>query len=168
MGSHYQGSTSEIQALNAYIKLSRAAESTENSINQHLRDYDLTASQFGVLEALFHLGQMQTGQLGEKILKSSGNMTLVIDNLEKRDLVRRQRLENDRRCVVVHLTKQGRSLVKKILPEHVQRVVIAFGALTPAEQAQLGALCRKLGLAQNIPAAPKPDPEHTLRNRIDR
>ena len=148
MGSRYQGALEEVQALDAYIKLSRAAEATETSINQHLKDHDLTTSQFGVLESLYHLGPLQTGQLGEKILKSSGNMTLVIDNLVKRGLVRRQRLVDDRRCVQIHLTEGGRSLVKNILPEHVRRVVSAFGALTPAEQAQLETLCRKLGLSQ--------------------
>ena len=148
MGSRYRGAPDEVLALDAYIKLSRAAEATENNINQHLKDHNLTTSQFGVLETLYHLGSLQTGQLGEKILKSSGNMTLVIDNLVKRGLVRRQRLEDDRRCVEIRLTEQGRSLVKKILPDHVQRVVIAFAALTPAEQAQLGTLCRKLGLSQ--------------------
>jgi MarR family 2-MHQ and catechol resistance regulon transcriptional repressor len=148
MGSHYQGSPEEIRALDAYIKLSRSSEAVESQINAHLKDHALTTSQFGVLEALYHLGSMQTGQLGEKILKSSGNMTLVIDNLVKRGLVRRQRLEDDRRCVEVSLTEKGQELVEIILPAHVERVVAAFGALTPAEQTQLATLCRKLGLAQ--------------------
>lgn len=148
MGTHYQGTPGEINALNTYIKLSRAAEAVEQVINQHLKDYDLTTSQFGVLEALYHLGPQQTGQLGEKILKSSGNMTLVIDNLVKQDLVRRQRREDDRRCVEIHLTEKSRSLVEKILPSHIQRVVEAFHVLSTEEQQQLAALCRKLGLAQ--------------------
>jgi MarR family 2-MHQ and catechol resistance regulon transcriptional repressor len=148
MGSHYQGSPKEIRALDAYIKLSRSSEAVESQINAHLKDYALTTSQFGVLEALYHLGPMQTGQLGDKILKSSGNMTLVIDNLVKRDLVHRHRLEDDRRCVEISLTEEGRELIEIILPAHVQRVVTAFGALTPAEQAELAALCRKLGLGQ--------------------
>jgi MarR family 2-MHQ and catechol resistance regulon transcriptional repressor len=148
MGSHYQGTPDEIRALEAYIKLSRSSEAVEGQINAHLKEYGLTTSQFGVLEALYHLGSMPTGQLGEKILKSSGNMTLVIDNLVKRKLVRRQRREDDRRCVEISLTRKGRDLVESILPAHVQRVVTAFGALTPAEQTQLAELCRKLGLAQ--------------------
>ena len=151
MGSHYQGSSGEIRALNAYIKLARSAGAVESHVNQHLIDYAVSPSQFGVLETLYHLGPMQTGQLGEKILKSSGNMTLVIDNLVKQDLVRRQRREDDRRCVEISLTEKGQELVAIILPAHVQRVVAAFGALTPAEQTQLAALCRKLGLAQLQP-----------------
>ena len=145
MGTHYQGNEIEIAALDTYIKLSRAAETTGSLINEHLKTYDLTISQFGVLEALFHLGPMQSGQLGEKILKTSGNMTLVIDNLVKLGFVHRERREDDRRCVDILLTDRGKVLVEEILPIHVQRIVDVFSVLSLEEQAQLGVLCRKLG-----------------------
>ncbi|MEJ2372997.1 MAG: hypothetical protein P8Y16_04280 [Sulfurimonas sp.] len=70
-------SKEENLALDCYIKLFRAAESVGQSINAHLREYDLTISQFGALEANYHLGPMQSGELGQKILKTSGNMTMV-------------------------------------------------------------------------------------------
>lgn len=146
MGTHYQGTAEETLALDAYIKLARAAETVNTSINQHLNGAGLTASQFGVLEALYHLGPMQVGQLGEKILKSSGNMTLVVDNLVKRGLVQRERRDDDRRCVDVTLTAAGRKLIAGIWPGHLARVVATFGVLSAEEQAALGALCRKLGL----------------------
>ena len=135
-------------ALNTYIKLSRAADSVGNSINGHLSEYDLTTSQFGVLEAVYHLGPMQTGELGAKILKSSGNMTLVIDNLVKRGLVVRERQEEDRRCIEIHLSEEGKALIDSIWAKHENGVLETFSALTVVEQEQLGALCRKLGLAQ--------------------
>jgi MarR family 2-MHQ and catechol resistance regulon transcriptional repressor len=148
MGTHYQGAPAEVLALNTYIKLSRAAEAVTTRINRHLGDYQLSVSQFGVLEALYHLGPMQVGQLGEKILKSSGNMTLVVDNLVKRGLASRQRRQDDRRCIDVQLTSAGRTLVEQILPIHVGHVVVSISQLTPEEQTQLAALCRKLGRAQ--------------------
>lgn len=148
MGTHYDGTPKENLALDVYIKLWRAANAVDTNVNQHLTDFDLTTSQFGVLEALFHLGSLQTGELGTKILKSSGNMTLVIDNLVKRSLVRRQRREDDRRCIDVYLTDEGRALVEQILPDHVAGIVEAFDVLTPEQQQQLACLCRTLGLAQ--------------------
>jgi MarR family 2-MHQ and catechol resistance regulon transcriptional repressor len=114
-----------------------------------LRDYELTISQFGTLEALYHLGPMQLGELGTKILKSSGNMTLVVDNLVNRGLVTRQRREDDRRCVDIHLTEAGRTLIQSILQPHVAHVVQAMSALSGSEQETLAALCRTLGLAQS-------------------
>ncbi|MEZ4591123.1 MAG: MarR family transcriptional regulator [Chloroflexota bacterium] len=148
MGTHFDGTAEEILALDCYIKLFRAADSVGQQINAHLRDYDLTTSQFGTLEAIYHLGPMQSGELGQKILKSSGNMTMVIDHLEKRGLVTRQRRKDDRRCVDIHLTEDGRSLIASILPTHVAGVVSALSALSQSEQQQLADLCRTLGLAQ--------------------
>lgn len=147
MGTHYEGTAEEIMALDLYIKLSRAAESTGQRINQHLQEENLTTSQFGVLEALYFLGPLQPGQLAQKVLKSSGNMTLVIDNLSKRGLVTRQRREDDRRRIDVQLTERGRALIESIFPYHVAGVVDTMRALSPVEQQQLAALCRKLGLA---------------------
>jgi MarR family 2-MHQ and catechol resistance regulon transcriptional repressor len=148
VGTRYQGTQAEKDALDVYIKLSRAASAVEARINCHLRDYGLTASQFGVLEALYHLGPLHQHELAAKILKSSGNLTLVIDNLVKRGLVDRERDEADRRYITICLTDTGQQLIGDIFPDHVQHVVQAIGVLTPAEQRQLGGLSRKLGLAQ--------------------
>lgn len=147
MPTHYEGTAEETAALDTYIKLSRAAETVSQAVNAHLADHGLTISQFGVLESLYHLGPMPVGRVGEKILKSSGNMTLVIDNLEKRGLVERVRGAADRRQISVRLTDDGRALVASIMPDHARGVVESFACLSRDEQATLAALCRKLGLA---------------------
>jgi MarR family 2-MHQ and catechol resistance regulon transcriptional repressor len=146
MATHYPGTAEERRALDVYIKVSRAAESLSGRINNHLKDYNLTLSQFGVLEAIYYLGPMRQNRLARKILKSEGNMTLVIDNLVRRGLVVREQDRSDRRSVVVSLTEDGRQLVERIFPNHVQKVVAAVSVLTAAEQEQLGELCRKVGL----------------------
>ncbi len=145
MGTHYSGTPTEELALATYVKLSRAAEAVTHRINAHLHHHDLTVSQFGALEALYHLGPMQTGELAEKILKSSGNLTLVVDNLVKRRLVYRQRRKDDRRCVDIHLTEDGTALIEQIWPSHLAGVVEAITVLSADEQRLLGDLCRKLG-----------------------
>ncbi len=148
MATHYQGTDQEKRALDAYIKLLRAAESVAARLAQELRDDQLTISQFGSLEALLHLGPMSQRQLGNKLLKSSGNVTMVIDNLEKRGLVQRQREAHDRRVVTLHLTADGRRLIEEIFPRHVDDIVAEMACLTAAEQDTLGQLCRKVGLEE--------------------
>ena len=148
MGTHYQGTAAEQRALDTYIKLMRAVESVTSRVNQHLTQKRLTVSQFGVLEALLHLGPMNQGVLGEKILKSSGNMTLVIDNLEKRGLVRRDRSEQDRRCITVSLTDEGERLIHAIFPQHVAQITEQLAVLSVDEQQTLGRLAKKLGLQE--------------------
>ena len=72
------------QALNLYVKLMRATNRATNAIHRHLQEDNLTHSQFAVLEALYHLGPLCQGELGEKILKSNANLTTVVDSLEKK------------------------------------------------------------------------------------
>ncbi len=147
MATHYAGTETEKRALDTFIKLSRAAESVNRRVNEHLRDHDLSVSQFGVLEALYHLGPLPVGQVADKILRSSANLTLVVDNLVKREMVTRERRADDRRTVQISLTDAGQTLIAAIMPAHVAGVVDAFVTLSPDEQTTLAGLCRKLGLA---------------------
>jgi MarR family 2-MHQ and catechol resistance regulon transcriptional repressor len=126
----------------------RAAESATTRIHRHLVSTGLTVSQFAVLEALYHLGPLSQREIGKKILRSSGNITMVIDNLEKGGLVRRERFEADRRFYIVHLTDKGYDLINKLFPLHAAVIAEDFGVLTAAEQEALGRLCKKLGLRE--------------------
>ena len=164
MGTHYQGTAVEMTALDLYIKLSRAADAATHAINGHLHEHNLTISQFGVLEALYFLGPQQPGQLAQKVLKSSGNMTLVIENLVKRGLVSRERRADDRRCIDVSLTEDGRALIAAIFPDHVAGVVQTVSVLTREEQQQLAALSRKLGLGIASPHPAQPVISSAARN----
>ena len=148
MGTRYAGNEEEKRALEGYIKLSRALACVDARVNAHLGRRGLSTSQFGVLEALYHLGPLHQHQLAGKLLKSSGNLTLVLDNLEKRGLVVRSRDARDRRFVRVCLSEAGREAIEAILPDHVRGVAAAFAPLSAEEQRQLAELCKKLGLAQ--------------------
>jgi len=69
-----------------------------------------------------------------------GNVTFVIDNLE-----RRERVENDGRKFLIQLTKTGRELIERVFPQHLQEITREFSRLGPAERETLRRLCRKLG-----------------------
>lgn len=142
----YKGSKDEARALNAYVKLMRASESMTARIHRHLVPNGLTITQFGALEALYSLGPLNQKEIARKILKSSGNITLVMDNLEKRGLVKRERSKEDRRSYAVALTAAGRKLIGAIFPRHAAKVVEEMKALTGPEQEELSRLCRKMGL----------------------
>jgi MarR family 2-MHQ and catechol resistance regulon transcriptional repressor len=146
MPARYQGAARETLALDAFVKLTRANNSLANRLAPGLAQAGLTESQFGVLEALLHVGPLHQCDLAERILKSSGNMTMVIGNLERRGLVRRQRSTGDRRFIEVALTRQGEQLIRKVFPGHAERLTRLMGVLSEGEQRTLGRLCRKLGL----------------------
>ena len=145
MLTYYRGTFGERRALGAYIKLLRAADSVRVRAMAHLAASGLTPSQFGALEILLHRGPLCQKEIAAKLLVSGGNITMVIDNLEKRGLVERRRNRDDRRYITVALTAAGRHLISRIFPRHVVRVVEEMGLLSPAEQDLLGSLCRRLG-----------------------
>jgi len=157
MGTHYEGDDMEKRALSAYITLMRASNTVTARASGTTRvESGLTASQFGVMETLLHLGPLCQKDLGKKLLKSSGNITVVIDNLEKRGLVRRERSTEDRRMFKVCLTQEGRFLIDGVFPSHAARITRAMGALEPDEMDELRRLCRKLGMAEPPPLEDRP------------
>jgi MarR family transcriptional regulator, 2-MHQ and catechol-resistance regulon repressor len=133
-------------SLNTYTKLMRAAESVTSRISRNMTAAGLTVSQFGVLEALHHKGPLCQRDIATKILKSTGNITLVIDNLEKQELVVRVRSLEDRRYFTVSLTAKGEALISSAFATVEAAIVGEMSILTPEEQQVLGALCKKLGL----------------------
>lgn len=141
----YKGTREQTRALGAFVKLIRAAESVSAGVHSHLSEAGLSISQFGVLEALYHLGPLSQADLARKILKSTGNVTMVIDNLEKRGLVARERDPEDRRYYAVHLTGEGTRTIASLFPRHATGIVTRMNVLTASEQETLGTLCRKLG-----------------------
>jgi MarR family 2-MHQ and catechol resistance regulon transcriptional repressor len=155
MGTRYRGTPDEIRALDAFIKLQRAADALGSRVHAHLAADDLTVSQFGVLEALLHLGPMCQRDIGLKLLRSGGNITLVVDNLEKRGLARRERSVENRKFVTVHLTDEGRRLVRRVFPRHVQAVVREMEALSPREQETFARLAKAAGIGREPPVRPR-------------
>lgn len=145
MPTKYKGTAQEERALNTFIKLTRSTEALMARLSNCGSLEGLTVSQFGVLETLYHLGPMCQSELGSKLLRSGGNITLVIDNLEKQGWVRRQRDTNDRRMVFVHLTEAGSDHIKRIFPQHLKQIVNEMNVLSPEEQILLGDLCKKVG-----------------------
>jgi MarR family 2-MHQ and catechol resistance regulon transcriptional repressor len=145
MGTHYQGTKQQTLALDLYIKLLRSADSVSSRLQPFIDAAGLTVSQFGVLEAVHHLGPLHLSVLAQKLLKSGGNLTLVVRNLEKRGLVNRKQGTSDRRYFTVHLTAKGERVIRKVFSQHLKNLVKVVGVLQPAEQQELARLCKKLG-----------------------
>ncbi len=148
MAGRSQASPRTLRALDTFVKLSRAVNALSHRLAPGLAAVGLTESQLGVLEALLHLGPLHQCDLAERILKSSGNLTMVIGNLERRRLVRRTRSATDRRFIEISLTPEGARLIRRAFPAHAERLAQLMGVLTRAEQRTLARLCRKLGLSE--------------------
>lgn len=148
MATHYNGTETEKTALDAFIKLNRSTQSVATRCKKGIEDAGLTDTQFGILELLYHTGSQCQKSIGKRLLKSGGNITMVIDNLEKAELVKRTRSKTDRRFYDIHLTRKGETLIKKVFQIVLKDIVKIFCVLTPSEQKELARLTKKLGLGR--------------------
>src|SRR3954451_22659399 len=114
---HYKGNKRTAQALDAFVKLMRAANSVSAATNPELAAANLTVSQFAVLEVLYHAGPLCLTEIARKILTTGGNLTLVAKNLEKRGLVQRKQSADDRRFFSLNLTPKGKNLIAEVFPK---------------------------------------------------
>jgi MarR family transcriptional regulator, 2-MHQ and catechol-resistance regulon repressor len=108
-------------------------------------EYGLTVPQFGILEALHHLGPLSLGELADKLLVTGGNITYVMDRLEAQGLVERRRSEEDRRVVEAHLTPEGRERIASVFPGHAAFIREVVSPLAHEEQRELRKLLKRLG-----------------------
>ncbi len=133
------------QALRLWIALARCYVTFSRVVACKVAEYDLTAPQFGVLEALLHLGPLSLGELAEKLLVTGGNVTYVMDRLESQGLVTRERSGNDRRVIRAHLTPKGKATIEAVFPGHVEFLEGLSSVLDPEEKEELRELLKKLG-----------------------
>ena len=134
-------------ALKLWVVLARATAAVTKHMESDIARYDLTGTEFGILEALYHKGPMLLGEIQRKILVTSGGITYLVDRLVEKGLVRREQCEEDRRARYAVLTPAGQSLIKRIFPAHAARIEEAVSGLTATEQREAIQLLRKLGLS---------------------
>ncbi len=133
-------------ALSSWVKLARAYSTIYKKAQENIRSYGLTLPQLAVIEAIGHLGPLKVGEICEKMLVSGGNMTLVLDNLEKLNFVERRPSKKDRRSIEVKLTPKGKRVFNKYFVKHADYITDLFSVLSIKEQKQLAALLKKLGV----------------------
>ncbi len=131
--------------LKALIVLSRCFLSVRRRETETIRAGGLTVAQFAVLEILYHKGELPVATITEKTLTSSGNMTVVIQNLAKAGYVRRKENPRDKRSYLVKITKKGINLFEEIFPPHLENINKIFSVLNDEDKDELIRIMKKLG-----------------------
>lgn len=119
--------------LSILIGLHRMVNSIDRQTARITSDYGLTLDQFGVLEALYHKGDLTVGETQASILSSTGTIPVVVKNLEKRGLLIRHRGEEDKRKIFLHLTDEGRALIEQAYPVNEKMIIEEFGIYSDNE-----------------------------------
>jgi len=130
-----------IEAHTALLQATYAA--SKDLLNDLLPRY-FTVKQYGILQTLYTKGPMFQRDIAACVCMRPGNLTPAIDKLEKKALVKRIRMEDDRRYTRIELTPEGRKLVKKIFPKHQKRIMETMEGLTKVDQNHLKRICQNL------------------------
>jgi DNA-binding MarR family transcriptional regulator len=127
-----------------WIRFLRVNLVSNKKLQDSLEELGLTPPQFYVLATLGYAGGLPFGEIGEKMMVTVSNLTGIVDRLEEKSLVTRERDSHDRRVVRVKLTERGTKLYKSTIPLFEKCISQFFSPLSKTQQKELAALLRKL------------------------
>ena len=129
-------------------RIARLSRAHERAVGATLARHDLRPDEFDVLATLRRSGspfRLTPTQLGTTTMVTSGTMTHRLDKLEQRGLIHREPDPNDRRGLLIALSKRGRALVDRAVVDHLDTEHGLLAALSSRDRQQLAGLLRRLG-----------------------
>ncbi|HJV02586.1 MAG TPA: MarR family transcriptional regulator [Burkholderiaceae bacterium] len=124
--------------------LAECMQGFERLSGEHVRECGLTHAQFDIIATLGNTAGMSYKELGEKTLITKGTLTGVIERLEQKGLVERQRNASDKRSFFVRLTAAGEATFRDVFPRVVARGSAIFADFTADDYAALEKTLSKL------------------------
>ena len=98
-----------------YLDLLRTSETLSRGISEVLESEDLSATQYNVLRILRGAPDgLACGEIGNRMITRDPDITRLLDRLEKRDLISRWRLSEDRRVVMARILTEGLRLLARL------------------------------------------------------
>lgn len=126
------------------LNLMRTTDQIQIHFTRLFQEFDLTHSQYNILRILRGEGApMKSLEIASRTITVVPGITGLIDRLEKKELVQRERSTEDRRTIFVSITEQGMDLLRRIdapLNELHEKVV---GHMTRDDLQQLNQLLEK-------------------------
>jgi DNA-binding MarR family transcriptional regulator len=150
----HDGPRLDLRILQAFRRIIRAIDLYSRKL---AADHNITAPQLVALNAIVSSGPLYTSELAQRIHLSPSTVVGIVDRLEAKDLIRRQRSTADRRRVHVESTAAGRKLVEASPSPLQDRLAQALRTLPDQEQQEIAAALEKvvsLMEARELDAAP--------------
>ena len=128
----------------AVIGILRASNLLVDDLKKTLKNYPINTTEFSVMEFLYSKGEKSIQEIRDRILLASSSATYVVDNLERKEYVRRIVNQNDRRVTYIKLTEAGKDLINDIFPTHKKNTKKIFNDLTNGELITLKEILKKI------------------------
>ena len=143
--------------------LNRAGARIATAFGEEMRPLGATLQIWRVLAALREQDGQRMGDLSSTTSIDVSTLTRLVDNMEKKGLVARQRDPEDARAVVLNVTPAGRRLTVRILPIAGRYEKVALQGFDPADAEQLKAAGRRLYANMDGLKKPPPNQPHGRR-----
>ena len=137
--------------MGVVLRIQALAKILEDQAAERLQEFELQYWQYDVLSALRRQGEpflMAATELADATMLTSGAMTNRIDGLEAEGLVRRRNDPDDRRKVLVQLTRKGLELIEDAAEARFATAMEALEDLSPLQRRKLSDLLRQVLTAQ--------------------
>lgn len=134
------------EALRLWLRLYACTNLIESRIRRRLQArFATTLPRFDLMAQLYRVPRgLRMSELSERLMVTGGNVTGLVDSLEKDGLVVREADEADRRALRVKLTREGRSTFRSMAGEHERWIVEMFAGLSQREERTLAAQLKTL------------------------
>jgi MarR family 2-MHQ and catechol resistance regulon transcriptional repressor len=156
------------KAVHVWLVLWKAYRAVEEAVKQQVSGLCLGDSDFRVLEVLLHKGPLPVNTIGPKVELTPGSISVAVDRLEERGLVKRKLDPQDRRIRTVYLTAEGESAIQRVFAHHEREMERLLRTLTRQERSTLISLLKKLGQSvqeQSQTKAARTEREEVLSGR---
>lgn len=136
--------------------LAECLQGFERYSGESVRQYGLTHAQFDIIATLGNTDGMSYKELGERTLITKGTLTGVIERLEQKGIVLRERSSDDKRSYYVRLTDEGDAVFREVFPKVIAHGKQLFAGYSEAEFDEMDDALRKL--RERISQAGRPSP----------
>ena len=130
-------SNNEEYTRNIIFSIRRLLQAKEIYTKELNKKYQVSSSQLNCILALYDYGPMPPSRIARHIMVNSSTVTGIIDRLEKKGLVERWRISQDRRVITIQLTEAGTKLAENAPPPIQQRVIDGLKNLPPKEMEKI-------------------------------
>ncbi len=138
MGTH------DVSIREIIYSIRRLMQAGELYTKELSKTYNISSTQLNCLIVLFEKGAMPISRIAELIMVNSSTVTGTLDRLEKKGLVKRSRISEDRRIIIIELTENGRILAEHAPPPIQQKIIDGLNRLSEEEIHEIAGILIRL------------------------
>src|SRR5690554_7078762 len=131
MTSHLKEDKKDLKSM---IILFKAHNALIEYIKKDIENTGFDLNEFAVYEVIYHKEKLTVNEIKEKVLVANSSLTYILDKLEKKDLIKREKSKNDQRISLVSLTKEGLNKATSVFPNHYNNLKSIFNNLTKEDR----------------------------------